>query len=175
MKFKFCTLTLIIITLTNCRGQIDQVQLPLTCECNVNVFTLSNPETEANVSLTKNGFNVMTLKYPKGEDNENSIFFFNVTKCDEGWLNIQFQNQNSDLWFEPNTLGIVSRRSNFKLYQSPSKDAQILNEIKRQEILVISGCENKWALVNFKDDNGIEITGWISPEDQCDNPFTTCP
>ena len=37
----------------------------------------------------------------------------------------------------------------------------------------VSKCENRWVYVKQMIDR-IEIEGWIDPQMQCDNPYTTC-
>ena len=165
-------LLFVLLIFSDCKGQkIDRSE---PCNCNLGAFTISNPNSVANIHLGKEGFKVMTLNFPFGEENENSIFFFNIESCDSGWLKVKILNADGNMWMEPNKLATTSRISNFKLYSSSRGEKIIFNSTESQ-ILNIRGCEGSWAFVSFKTEEGDLIEGWISPEEQCDNPYTTCP
>lgn len=168
---KYVLFFAVVIFCTECNSQ--EILLPETCNCKLGSFTLSEPDNSANIHLGKDGFRVMTLNYPYGEDNENSIFFYEIESCDNGWLKIKVPNADGDMWIEPERLAITSRVNNFKLYSNSNREDVVYTSTV-SSILTIMGCEGKWALVYFMNENGDKIQGWISPEEQCDNPYSSC-
>lgn len=156
---------------TSCSSQV--IEQPKSCNCKISAFTASIPNEEVRICIDKNGFTVMELNFPYGEDNEESIFFYDVKACDEGWLNILDKNSNGFYWIEPRSLETTSKHNGFQLYSSPNKKSTIYTT-KQGRFLTILGCEGEWALVEFKTEEGKIIKGWIAPEDQCPNPFTSC-
>lgn len=155
-----------------CSTQV--VEQPESCKCDMSAFTASNPNEPVRICLSKEGFTVITLNFPYGEENEESIFLFDVFACDEGWLKIKDNNSNGFYWIEPRSLQLTSRHDGFELFSSSNKRSTIYST-GEGGFLTILGCEGKWALVEWKTKKGEIIKGWLAPDDQCSNPFTTCP
>jgi hypothetical protein len=40
--------------------------------------------------------------------------------------------------------------------------------------LPIYNCHERWLYIKFLDEDNKIKEGWLSPEDQCDNPYSTC-
>lgn len=60
------------------------------------------------------------------------------------------------------------------LYQKAEKNSKIQDVIKvHTDYLHIKDCENNWLLVSVVISNK-KYEGWISPDMQCSNPYTTC-
>lgn len=155
----------------SCSSQV--IEQPESCKCDLSSYTLSEPDIPARIALKPDGFEVMKLQFPYGEDNENSFFFFEVSQCQEGWLKIFVEDARSYYWIEPKRLATTGREFGFKLYSSP-KGKELIYSSKQGGFLTILGCDGKWALVEFKTEGGKVIKGWIAPEDQCPTPYTTC-
>lgn len=81
------------------------------------------------------------------------------------------------VWIEKGTVGINSRNHDgqtVNLYNEPESSSKIIGQFTNIQTLVVwDACEN-WAYVEVKDENGKKLKGWLSPEDQCANPYTTC-
>jgi hypothetical protein len=81
-------------------------------------------------------------------------------------------------WIKRNdiALGIYSKayQSNLKLYQKPSKASKISSTIgKYIPQLYVIDCQNNWLLVDIEI-SGRKYFGWMDPDMQCSNPYTTC-
>jgi len=57
----------------------------------------------------------------------------------------------------------------------PDENAPAVGDIFGDEEVTVLGGEGKWALVQYRHPKGHVLTGWLEPEKQCDNPYTTCP
>jgi SH3-like domain-containing protein len=55
------------------------------------------------------------------------------------------------------------------LYEKPDTKSPVLTRLQSDAEVVVVGCRGDWVKVNYK---GIE--GWLAPESQCGNPFTSC-
>lgn len=169
---KYILLTVAIINnWSSCSSQT--VLEPKTCQCKLSSFTLSNPHDSAKITLEPNGIEVLSLNFPYGNENEECVFFFDVIACDNGWVKIKEKNSNGNFWIEPKKLGISGKEFGFNLYAYPESKKSI-HFSNRGKILTLLGCEGNWALVQYQNDEGSIIKGWLSPKDQCANPFTTC-
>lgn len=61
------------------------------------------------------------------------------------------------------------------LYEKANNRAKRLAGIPtgRNSLVQIVNCNNKWVYVKTKG-HEIRLQGWLKPEDQCANPYTTC-
>lgn len=83
-----------------------------------------------------------------------------------------------NVWVLKGNIGINTRNYDkqfIPLYDKPSKDSKIINYLKTEQTVIIINVFKKWALIESKEIEGKIITGWLSPEMQCGNPYTTCP
>ncbi len=170
MIMKYYIYLYAIFFIYSCKAQETKKK---ECDCELSSYTLSDPNISANLYLKKGGFRVMTLSYPYGDKNEECIFTFDITSCDNGWLKVKSPNSLGKYWIEPERLATTSSISNFKLYSSINK-GNVVFLSNRKEVLTIVGCKGKWAKVFFTSEAGKRIEGWISPKEQCANPYTNC-
>ncbi|HEU4551362.1 MAG TPA: hypothetical protein VFS25_00945, partial [Chitinophaga sp.] len=73
-------------------------------------------------------------------------------------------------------LGVYSRAYSGKLviHETPQKGSKKrLISIKDNEFLTVLSCRSKWVEVFFSS-AGKGYVGWLPPEMQCDNPYSTC-
>jgi hypothetical protein len=80
-------------------------------------------------------------------------------------------------WIETKYLGIYpGSYTTLKLYTQPSTRSKIKYIIRKPEYfpLAVINCNNGWLHVEYKDIKGEVKVGWLAPEDQCANPYTTC-
>jgi hypothetical protein len=40
--------------------------------------------------------------------------------------------------------------------------------------MILDACKD-WVYVKGENNNGKEVRGWLEPDMQCGNPYTTCP
>ncbi|MDP2303916.1 MAG: hypothetical protein Q8N03_16005 [Ignavibacteria bacterium] len=80
-------------------------------------------------------------------------------------------------WLEVKNLGIypVDYSLPIDLYNEPSKSSGIKNSINDFEYspLIVEKCKGQWLFVSYKRDNQF-YEGWLPPDNQCSNPYTTC-
>jgi hypothetical protein len=74
-------------------------------------------------------------------------------------------------------LGIYSRAysSILNLYKHPGKTSEIQSTVKEYapDFLPVKDCENNWLYIDIKIANK-EYKGWMAPEMQCANAYSTC-
>lgn len=61
------------------------------------------------------------------------------------------------------------------LYVKPSLKSKVNSIIPKwvNQLYIIEKCSSKWAYVKIKYKGQIK-EGWLQPDKQCDNPYTTC-
>ena len=89
------------------------------------------------------------------------------------------QGHISDGWIDKNEhIGVYSRvyeeGKSLVLYAAPRKGdvaAKIPHYV--QTLIPVTGCEKGWVRVRMPD-KGKVFEGWLPPEEQCANAYTTC-
>lgn len=85
---------------------------------------------------------------------------------------IEFSGQG---WVYAPLLGTATQprtEAGVKLYTEASASSPVAAKLPVEFVTVsLLGCKGPWAKV--KRDDGVE--GWLAPDEQCPNPFTTCP
>lgn len=61
------------------------------------------------------------------------------------------------------------------LYKEPNKASAIIFRTDNEHTAPIFNINGDWLYICLENDNGKKVYGWIEPEMQCGNPFTTCP
>ena len=146
------------------------------CYCSVPAYTLSDPDSTAGLYLAKQGYQIGNLIFPYGVQNEESYFFFTVQEAEDEWLRIQSDFSSGNIWIEPYRLATTTRYTGYTLYDSPYLNRKIITESDTSDIAMILSCCGEWAYVEIVRYDGSEgQRGWLAPQDQCANPFTTCP
>lgn len=80
-------------------------------------------------------------------------------------------------WIQTEYLGIYpSSFSQINLYRRPRLKANVKSIIIKPEYypLNILKCKGDWLYVTYVDIDKKIKEGWLSPEDQCANPYSTC-
>ena len=83
---------------------------------------------------------------------------------------IEFQGSG---WVYTQLLGTSTRGYGSKgvsVYTNPDPQSSAIGRIPASTGVKLLGCEQSWALVEYKD-----LKGWIARDAQCPNPLTTCP
>ncbi|MEO1054148.1 MAG: SH3 domain-containing protein [Bacteroidota bacterium] len=101
---------------------------------------------------------------------------FNFKNSENGYLQINKDEDYPNLehyWVKSNNIeiGVVSYSESqiVSLYEYPDDKSKSVMTINSGKKLNVFGCQDKWVLV---ENNGEK--GWLAPEDQCNNPVTTC-
>lgn len=104
-----------------------------------------------------------------------------VRETNDGWLRVIpssiLDTSKAEGWIKISNTGIYTNNysSSLKLYKEAKQGSPKLIEIKEYNNDMLSIIEYKdcWLLVETK--NGKTTTsGWLSPKDQCANPYSTC-
>lgn len=80
-------------------------------------------------------------------------------------------------WIKTKFLGIYpGRYDTLNLYIKPDKRSGVKTRIIEPgpSPMIIIKCQNKWLYVQYLDDDKKIKKGWLAPEDQCANPYTSC-
>ncbi|MBK7689723.1 MAG: hypothetical protein IPJ31_00895 [Bacteroidetes bacterium] len=90
------------------------------------------------------------------------------------------QDQHSKGWIrKTNAIGIYlknySQGDQQILYTSPNLSSKINSTITEwtNQLFTITKCKKKWAYVKIKYKGHLK-EGWLQPDKQCANPYTTC-
>lgn len=107
----------------------------------------------------------------------------NIVDIEKGFFKIEFEfiketNLKSKYaWVKKGTLGLVTRNYDNKelnLYDKPNIDSSVASVLKGEQIVKVLDVCNKWAYVETIS-QGDTKRGWLQPDMQCGNPYTTCP
>ena len=114
--------------------------------------------------------------YPlKEEHNAGCIVEFVFCRHDK-YLGIKV---NNDLvYVKKGDIAVNTRNYGGKtlnLYKEPNKTSAIIYKTNKEFTAPIFNINDNWVYIGFKDENGKKIFGWLEPDMQCGNPFTTCP
>lgn len=75
-------------------------------------------------------------------------------------------------WIAGNKIGIGTKGYDGKslnIYKAPKKDSGTIGTVPPETTVSIIGCDGAWLKVKYKN-----VTGWLSPDDQCANPASNC-
>lgn len=81
-------------------------------------------------------------------------------------------------WIETKYLGIYSSvySDTLKLFTQPDKKSKVKSVINNPpyDLLNVIDCKNGWLYIKYLDIDKRTKEGWLSPDNQCSNPYTTC-
>ncbi len=174
-KISFIILCFLFVS-SGCNAQNSLNQAKRT-ECKLQGFT--NPFTieATNVYNDIDGQIIMTLYT---DSIEGAGHIVTVIASEKGWLKLECEcfSEGTFAWIKGGEIGTATRNYNnevIPLYQEPDKKSKIVSELYGQQIVLIYGGSRHWAYVKGKEKDGKEVEGWLEPEMQCPNPYTTCP
>jgi hypothetical protein len=151
-----------------------------TCSC----VAIINPDFKGKVSILSkpNGGIVKQMQHNFSEEDflmlkiyKDSLNFF------YGQISYALTPQKFETgWFQKSKeLGTYTRNyasnDTLKLYSQASVKSKIRVRIPYwiNRMVTISKCDKDWIYVKIND-KGITKEGWLSPDKQCPNPYTTC-
>ncbi len=128
------------------------------------VYLYTEPGGEIHDSVCNNtkmdDYYVVSIKRKR-----NDYFYVEIEQCmgdikKTGWV------KKGTLSINPSTTSVIY------LYKKPSYESGVKDSIMQPywgDLYIIEDVEKDWFLIKGKDFNG-----WLSPMDQCSNPYTTC-
>jgi hypothetical protein len=149
------------------------------CNCTV----LLNPDYTGSINLYQSPNGKSSTEIRHNERDEDYIIF-EVKKSTDRYFfvsaNYSINGYIADGWIKKsNLLGVYSRKyeenDSLVLYKFPDRNLEANSVIKKYniEFLKVIDCDYNWVRVQFKIGDKI-YSGWIPPEMQCNNPYTTC-
>lgn len=81
-------------------------------------------------------------------------------------------------WIETRYLGIYTNvySGTLKLYFEPDTKSKVKSTIIKPpyDLFNVIECKNEWLYIKYLDKDNKIKEGWLAPENQCSNPYTTC-
>lgn len=103
-----------------------------------------------------------------------------VQKEGGAWANIwkhDWMAEYEFVWIQKGTVGTNTQNYDgqvINLHKEPNQSSKTVAKIPyAQTVIIWDACE-RWAFVEGRNENRERIRGWLAPEDQCANPYTTC-
>lgn len=81
------------------------------------------------------------------------------------------------LFVRKGTLAVNTRNYNnecFPLYEAPDVMSRLVFQSHVQQAVIVYGICDGWLFVEAKDEFLRPVRGWLPPDMQCGNPYTTC-
>jgi acyl-CoA synthetase (AMP-forming)/AMP-acid ligase II len=83
----------------------------------------------------------------------------------------------NNVWVLKKSLSLNTRNydgQSIILYQDPTKKSGKVGLLdKEQTVMILDACKD-WVYIKGENINGTEVSGWLEPDMQCGNPYTTC-
>lgn len=114
------------------------------------------------------------LIYPLKEENNAGTI---VQLCSSDTNHMTILVNNDIVHIHKGRLAVNTRNYNGKvlcLHAQPNYDSQTVYQTTQEHTVTIYAVHEDWLYVCLNDD-GKEAYGWLEPDMQCPNPFTTCP
>lgn len=149
-------------------------------------YIIDSDTTGTNIREKPNGKIKKTLHFKDRCAIATSVL---ISACSNGWLLVTTDDDciekitgwmHSSLVFTSVNLKFTGESfEDFKpipiyLYKLPQKASPKVYVVNKDQNVNIIKYEGLWVYVKCKDVNNRVVYGWLSPEDQCSNPFTTC-
>jgi hypothetical protein len=155
----------------SCNSQVK------TCECE-GFLILDNESISLYPSADSKGNELYAIK----NDSINEIYYnFFISESKENLLKVVPTSINDSLkktgWIRNKYVGIYSKNYNrpLNLYSeanNQSKKRHIIDEYITEPLTIIT-CSKKWLYVSVMIKSS-KYEGWMAPEDQCANVYSTC-
>ncbi|MDX1752072.1 MAG: hypothetical protein R3259_02725 [Salinimicrobium sediminis] len=127
------------------------------------------------------GLEIAALRNKTEEEN---FLFFDILETQPGFFKVEikyaFDSDPIVGWIKKEKeIGLYARNYDsdkiLKFYSSPDKNSKIRAELNEYvpEFYQILNCQNQWAMVRLVWNEKV-YEGWIEPQMQCANSYTTC-
>jgi len=108
------------------------------------------------------------------------LYVLEIAECKKDWFFVNVYHPLSDSishtgWIQYPNVGIYMRDFGYvKIYDLPSYDSSVKLELEHAEWgpYVVTGINGDWMQIELNY-HGLKICGWLSPEHQSSNPYTT--
>jgi hypothetical protein len=144
--------------------------------CNANIVLI--PKQQSIVLYKRNNYND-TLDYIINDTISENYFVGTIydMKNEFSFVRGSYVQDTTEFmgWIETKYLGIyLMMGDKIPLYSEPKPSSTkiFINNPEWYPLEIIK-CDRKWLYIKYKDKNQERI-GWLSPEFQCPNPYTTC-
>ena len=108
-----------------------------------------------------------------------------IVESNEGWFKIDgviaFDNvidiPGQFGWIHHSVLSVSTRNyggQSISLYENPTSSSKEIATVKNEVSLRFSKLYENFAFVNFVDESGKKVEGWMDVEWLCGNPVTNC-
>lgn len=153
------------------------------CQNNIkcNAYVFLNPDFKGTKALYDKP-NGKIIKYLQHNFNEEDYIGFKILDKNDSMFyvsaNYEIKGFIAKGWIKKDkNIGIYSRAydCSLKLYSKPNISSKINYTIKQYDpnMYVVVDCCGKWLKIK-KIYNGVSHSGWISPDMQCSNVYSTC-
>lgn len=179
----------------NERGDVDSTSLTNVIVCTTEVDSIQSCldyEEKTKVFLNIDYFDeIMIYDHPQGNVikkvkndsiREEFVIFGLLDKIDSMFYIVAYSSLTEEIitkgWIQKKShLGIFSSvyQGNMVLHKCPDRSSEVLVEVEEyspDSYEVTDFCDN-WLKIQVKE-NGKSIEGWIPPEEQCCNVYSTC-
>lgn len=117
------------------------------------------------------------------DNSKNEIYhLITIHETKRGWAKINATTPNDSIgksgWIEITNLGIYPNIyfKKLYLYAKPFKSSRIKSIILQPKYIpfMVIECDAKWLYVKYLDFDKKFKQGWLSPDNQCANPYSAC-
>lgn len=122
---------------------------------------------------------------PKGKiikkliKDEEAGWIAEVIRVEKNYCEVNFSDLGiRKVWILKNNLYINTRNYNgekITLYSTPNKKSKIKSILVGEQTVRIIDIKFNWVFIEGKGISNKTVRGWLEPEMQCGNPYTTCP
>ena len=173
-RIPHCIIIILICLLTKSYGQTSD-------KCNCDALIDPQSKDEIIVYDKPKGKPIKALRN-KSSDENYLVLTIDNDSLDYFHVSIAYaltENSNVKGWVKKsNLIGTYARNypgNKLFLYSKPDVKSAIKNTIPEwlNQLYIIKNCYKKWVYVTIKY-NGELKEGWLQPDLQCSNPYTTC-
>lgn len=166
MQLLIYVLSFLLLSCNDTKEKCDDIQ--------VRAFTHYNSNQK--LDIYNEPFNGKLLK--KMDPHEEAGYILQIIGAEKDFFKVSFEDLDlKNVWVKKGTLGLITRNyddQKLNLYSKPNLDSSVSSVLQKEQIVRVLGACNKWAYVETISDGEIK-RGWLQPEMQCANPYTTCP
>jgi len=166
MKLTIYILSFLLLSCNGVKEKCDYIE--------VESFTHYNSNEK--LDIYNEPFNGKLLK--KIDPDEEAGYILQIIGVEKDFFKVSFEDLDlKNVWVKKGALGLVTRNydnQKLNLYGKPNLDSSVSSVLEKEQIVRVLDACNKWAYVETINDGEIK-RGWLQPDMQCGNPYTTCP
>jgi hypothetical protein len=184
---------LIIFLILSCGNKNTNTTNPTVLQTDTTVQIVEDIDTNFVLAFLNIDFkgNINVYEKPNGKIlqkiknymfNEDDIIIFKVIEQNDTMFYVtayyNYEKDSINGWIKKNdNIGIYSKAYDqpLKLYVQPDEKSKVLNVMHDYcpDMFIVTEIKNKWVRVKIKYNNKI-YQGWMPPDMQCANPYSTC-